>query len=489
MAITTILHHKRRSCVTYAKTLRLYTNINYAKLASKMTIFPINNIIKKTRKKAMKDSIEVYKKKTKRSSKLFKKSRKYHVNGIHHNIRFFEPYPFVTRSSRGKFLIDVDSNKYVDYWMGNWSLILGHTPKSIERKILQQINNGWMHGTSNQNAILLSEKISKAVPVAEKIRYVTTGTEATMYAVRLARAVTGKKIIAKIDGGWHGYTTDLLKTVNWPFNQSESEGLVDEKHIVSLPYNNLEKSLTILKSLKDDLAGVVIEPVLGGGGAIPATRDYLKGIEEFVKKNNSLFILDEIVTGFRFRYGCMYNSMKLDPDIVTLGKIVGGGFPIGVICGKNDVMEHANTSTHSKKTRTYIGGGTFSANPLSMMAGYANLDSIKKKGNSLYKKINGLGDETKKTLNRIFDNDVIITGKGSLFMTHFPKNNISSITNASDASKCDTRKLHQYHFHMIANDNIFFLPGKLGAISDAHSRADVKSLKNTTERFVTNFKK
>jgi len=437
----------------------------------------------------MKNSIKTYKEKTKKSLKLFEKSKKYHVNGIHHNIRFFEPYPFVTKSASGKFLIDVNSNKYVDFWMGHWSLILGHTPKNIRKKAIEQIKNGWMYGTSNQNAILLSEKISKVVPVAEKIRYATTGTEATMYAVRLARAVTGKKIIAKIDGGWHGYTTDLLKTVNWPFNQSESEGLTDEKHIVSLPYNNLEQSLTILKTVKKDLAGIVIEPVLGGGGAIPATKNYLKGLEEFTKKNNSLFILDEIVTGFRFRYGCLYETMKLDPDIVTLGKIVGGGFPIGVICGKDEIMEHANTSTHSKKTRTYIGGGTFSANPLSMMAGSTNLDIIKKKGNLLYKKINSIGDNMKKVLDKIFNDDVIITGKGSLFMTHFTKNNISQITNAVDASNCDTEKLHRYHFDMIANDGIFFLPGKLGAISDAHSNTDVKSIKKATERFVTNSKK
>ena len=265
----------------------------------------------------MKNSVKVYKEKTRKSFRLFEESKKYHVNGVHHNIRFFEPYPFVTKSAGGKFLTDVDSNKYVDYWMGHWSLILGHTAKNIETKAIQQIKNGWMHGTVNTNAILLSEKISKAVSVAEKIRYVTTGTEATMYAERLPRAVTGKKIIAKIHGGWHRNTTDLLKTVNWAFNQSESKGLTDEKHIVSLPYNNLEKSLTILKSIKKDLAGVVIEPVLGGGGAIPATKNYLKGIEEFTKKNNSLFILDEIVTGFRFRYGCLYNTMKLDPDIVT----------------------------------------------------------------------------------------------------------------------------------------------------------------------------
>ena len=437
----------------------------------------------------MKNSIKIYKEKTKKSLNLFDKSKKYHVNGIHHNIRFFEPYPFVTKSASGKFLIDVNSNKYVDFWMGHWSLILGHAPKNIRKSAIEQIKNDWMHGTSNQNAILLSEKISKVVPVAEKIRYATTGTEATMYAVRLARAVTGKKIIAKIDGGWHGYTTDLLKTVNWPFNQSESEGLTDEKHIISLPYNNLEQSLTILKTVKKDLAGIVIEPVLGGGGAIPATKNYLKGLEEFTKKNNSLFILDEIVTGFRFRYGCLYETMKLDPDIVTLGKIVGGGFPIGVICGKDEIMEHANTSTHSKKTRTYIGGGTFSANPLSMMAGSTNLDTIKKKGSLLYKKINSVGDGMKKVLGKIFDDDVIITGKGSLFMTHFAKNNISQITNAVDASNCDTEKLHRYHFDMIANDGIFFLPGKLGAISDAHSNTDVKSIKKATERFVTNSKK
>ena len=118
--------------------------------------------------------------------------------------------------------------------------------------------------------------------------------------------------------------------------------------------------------MKKDLAGVLIEPVLGGGGAIPATQEYLQGIQEMAKKNNSLFMLDEIVTGFRFRYGCRYPKMKLDPDIVTLGKIVGGGFPIGVICGKDEIMQHANTSINSKKNRTYIGGGTFSANPLSV---------------------------------------------------------------------------------------------------------------------------
>jgi glutamate-1-semialdehyde 2,1-aminomutase len=208
-----------------------------------------------------------------------------------------------------------------------------------------------------------------------------------------------------------------------------------------------------------------------------------------VKTNNALFMLDEIVTGFRFRYGCIYSKMKLDPDIVTLGKIIGGGFPIGVICGKDEIMEHANTSLNSKKNRTYIGGGTFSANPLTMIAGDTTLDVLKNKTNTLYKKLNGLGDNTSKMLKKIFSDDVIVTGKGSLFMTHFPRDEMTEINNAADAAKCDSTKLFNYHFEMITKNGIFFLPGKLGAFSDAHSTVDVKDMKKATEDFVSNFKK
>jgi len=419
--------------------------------------------------------ITEYKKKTKNSAKIFAKSLKLHVNGVSHNIRFYEPYPFVVKSSSGKNLIDVDDNKYTDYWMGHWSLILGHGHKDVKGSLKKQIEKSWMYGTVNEQTIKLSELISKAVPVAEKIRYVTSGTEATMYAVRLARSVTGKKIIAKIDGGWHGYTSDLLKSVNWPFTESESSGVVNEEKIVSIPYNDLEGSLKILKKHAKDLAGVIIEPVLGGAGCIPATADYLKGIQEFIHKNKSLFILDEIVTGFRFRYGCLYPTMKLDPDIVTLGKIVGGGMAIGVMCGKKEIMEYADTTGKKKSERSYVGGGTFSANPASMTSGHATL-SVLKNNNSIYSKINDLGEYARKELTKSFDGKVIVTGKGSLFMTHFVKNGISEITNATQASMCDGTALQDYHFKMIAHDGIFFLPGKLGAISNAHTKEDIKKM-------------
>ena len=426
--------------------------------------------------------ISEYKKKTKTSAKIFAKSLKLHVHGVSHNIRFYEPYPFVVKSSAGKNLVDVDNNKYTDYWMGHWSLILGHGPKNVKESLKKQIEKSWMYGTVNEQTIKLSELISKAVPVAEKIRYVTSGTEATMYAVRLARSVTGRKIIAKVDGGWHGYTSDLLKSVNWPFTESESSGVPNEEKIVSIPYNDLEGSLKILKKHAKDLAGVIIEPVLGGGGCIPATKEYLKGIQEFIHKNKSLFILDEIVTGFRFRYGCLYPTMKLDPDIVTLGKIVGGGMAIGVMCGKKEIMEYADTTGKKKSERSYVGGGTFSANPASMTSGYATLSHLKSK-KSVYSKINSLGEFTRKEIRKVFDGKVVVTGMGSLFMTHFLKDGITEITNAAQAAKCDSTMLAKYHFKMIAKDGIFFLPGKLGAISDAHSKDDIKKMILASENF------
>ncbi len=430
----------------------------------------------------MSSAVEIYKKKTPKSAKIFERSKKYHVNGVSHNIRFFKPYPFVTKSAKGKYVTDVDGNKYTDYWMGHWSLILGHAAPPVASLVKKQLPSCWMHGTVNEMTVLFSDVIQNAVPVAEKIRYVSTGTEATMYAVRTARAVTGKKIIAKIDGGWHGYTTDLLKSVNWPFEQSESLGLTDESHIISIPYNDLEKSIQILESVKEDLAGVIIEPVLGGAGCIPATKEYLTGIQEFVHRHNALFLLDEIVTGFRFSFGCLYPSMNLDPDIVTLGKIVGGGFPIGVICGKKEIMEVSDTSMHSKSDRAYIGGGTFSANPMTMTSGRAMLQFLKKNP-KVYKKIGKLGQIARQELARVFDGKVVTTGMGSLFMTHFLADGVTEIKNASDAARCNTELLHRYHFEMIARDGIFFLPGKLGAISNAHNESDIRKLVQATSRF------
>ncbi len=259
--------------------------------------------------------------------------------------------------------------------------------------------------------------------------------------------------------------------------------MINEEKIVSIPYNNLEESLKVLKKVSKDLAGIIIEPVLGGGGCIPANPEYLQGIQEFAHKNKSLFILDEIVTGFRFRFGCLYPTMKLDPDIVTLGKIVGGGMAIGVMCGKKEIMEYADTTGKKKSERSYVGGGTFSANPSSMVTGYATLLELKNSKDTIYSKLNELGEMARRDLTKTFGDRVIVTGKGSLFMTHFVANGITEITNSTDAAKCDSKLLQKYHFKMIAQDGIFFLPGKLGAISTAHTKQDIKKMIQASEDF------
>jgi glutamate-1-semialdehyde 2,1-aminomutase len=175
--------------------------------------------------------------------------------------------------------------------------------------------------------------------------------------------------------------------------------------------------------------------------------------------------------------------MKLDPDIVTLGKIVGGGMAIGVLCGKKEIMQYADTTGKKKSERSYVGGGTFSANPASMVSGFSTLMELK--NSKIYSKINELGEYTRKELGKVFDSRVIITGKGSLFMTHFVRNGVTEVANSVDAARCDTETLKKYHFKMIAQDGIFFLPGKLGAISNAHSKNDIKKMVVASENFVS----
>lgn len=430
------------------------------------------------------DHAAEYAGKTPASAKMFAESSKLHVNGVSHNIRRFDPYPFVSRSSEGGTITDVDGNAYTDYWMGHWSLVLGHCHPSVTRALHEQIGRGWMHGTVNEQAIRLSRMISDAVPAAEKIRYTASGTEAAMYAARLARSHTGRGVIAKVDGGWHGYASDLLKSVNWPFDRPESTGLVGGDKIVSVPYNDLDEAVRVLGEHAGDLAGIIVEPVLGGGGCIPASAEYMAGVQEFVHRNGSLFILDEIVTGFRLRYGCAYTAMSLEPDIITLGKIIGGGMPIGAVCGIDDVMAHADDS---RGGRSYVGGGTFSANPAAMAAGGATLEYLR--GNrGTYDAINGMGERVRSGLAGALGTGggrAAITGIGSMFMAHFAKDGeeCGDIVDAGQAALCDQEKLRRYHFKMIARDGIFVLPGKMGAVSAAHTPDDVERLVAASEEF------
>ena len=431
--------------------------------------------------------IELYKNKTFESMNLYFKSKEIFPGGVNHNIRYFKPYPFFTVKAKGKYLKDIDGNKYIDFWNGHWALILGHSPKIVSDKLKKQLKKGTLYGTVNKKSIQLGELINKAIPLAENIRFSSTGSEATMYAIRLARSKTGKRVIAKVIGGWHGFNSNLLQSVNYPYEVDEGKGLIEdeEQFVESIQFNDLDRSIKVLESIKDDLAGIIIEPILGGAGCITPVDGYLEGLQEFVRKNDSLLILDEIVTGFRMSFNGAMNYYKLEPDIFTLGKIIGGGLPIGAVCGKKEIMKLADvTNTNEKSTYCSIGGGTFSANPLTMTAGYNTLKYLKNNPN-VYEKINSLGDIARNELSKLFKELQIeseITGIGSLFMIHFLNDKVKKINSALDVSLSNTELLLNYNLALIAKHNIFFLPMKMGAFSYAHEKEDVYKLVEATRQ-------
>jgi glutamate-1-semialdehyde 2,1-aminomutase len=435
--------------------------------------------------------LELYKTKTFESMNLYFRAREIFPGGINHNIRYFKPYPFFTRKARGKYLHDVDGNKYLDFWNGHWALILGHSPPKVTQKLHKQLKNGTLYGTANKASLKLAWEINKAIPLAENIRFCSTGSEATMYAIRLARSATGKRVIAKVEGGWHGFNTNLLQSVNYPYEVDEGLGLIeDEGHFVeSLQFNDLERSLKVLESIKDDLAAIIVEPVLGGAGCIMPKNGYLQGLQEFAHKNDSLFVLDEIVTGFRFTYGAAMENLKLEPDLFTLGKIIGGGLPIGAVCGKKEIMKLADATTEGDKSSyCSIGGGTFSANPLTMKAGYYTLKTLRDDP-SIYDKINNLGEFTRLGLSKLFNELKIkakVTGIGSLFMIHFLNDDVQTINNALDVALSNKEMLNNYNLALMANHDIFFLPGKMGAFSNAHEKKDSIKLLNATRDIFEN---
>ncbi|MGI0037539.1 MAG: aspartate aminotransferase family protein [Nitrososphaera sp.] len=431
----------------------------------------------------MADFVRNYERRTAKSKRLYARSTKVFPGGISHNIRYFEPYPFFVESSRGKKLTDADGNSYTDYWMGHWALILGHSPRPVADALSSQAKNGTLYGTVNRPSVELAEVIQKIMPRAERMRFSSTGSEATMYAVRLARAKTGRRVIAKAIGGWHGFNTTLMQTVNYPFEFEEGPGLIQDEgqYVESVPFNNLDASLRVLENIKDDLACVIIEPVLGGAGCITPSDGYLPGLQEFAKKNGSLFILDEIVTGFRLSLHGAASVYNLEPDLFTLGKIAGGGLPIGIVCGEEEIMSLADpVSRTSKEARCAIGGGTFSANPLTMTAGLATLNFLRKNP-AVYSKINKLGNAVREGLVKIFAEEDLsceVTGTGSIFMPHFDK---TSVHDANDVATSNKSALNKYHLALMAEHGIFFLPGKMGAISFSHDNSDVKRLLAATE--------
>jgi glutamate-1-semialdehyde 2,1-aminomutase len=425
------------------------------------------------------DMFDSYTSKTRKSKELHERAKSVLPAGVSYAIRHFEPYPFYTARAKGSKLFDVDGNEYVDFWLGHTALILGHSPPAVVEAVNKQLENGTHYGTSHELEIRLAEQIVKIVPSAEMVRFTNSGTEANMYATRLARAYTDRSKIAKFEGGWHGGYDALHISVKYPFDVPESAGLTTGalQDTIVLPFNDLEGVRERLKN--KEVASITIEPVLGAGGGIPAEKQFLKGLRELCNERDILLIFDEVITGFRLAPGGGQQYYGVTPDITVFGKILGGGFPIGAFCGRRDIMERIDTLVYERPHYSFH-GGTFAANPISMTAGLATLKILE--DGQLANKLNNGGGKIREKLREIFeadDVDVQVTGAGSLFNTHFTK---GEVKDARAASEADKKKQVDYHLSLIAN-GIFFLPTHTGALSTAHSETDIEKLFLETEKY------
>jgi glutamate-1-semialdehyde 2,1-aminomutase len=430
----------------------------------------------------MKHFFDTYRQKTPLSENLFKRSKEVIPGGVSHNIHYFPPYPFYLKKAKGSKIWDVDENEYVDLWMGHYTHILGHHPDVIVEAIERQAKEGIHWGIVFEKQVKWAELIQELVPCAEMVRFCCSGTEATMYAVRLARAFTGKKTILKMAGGWHGAGSDLTLGIKMPYEKEESLGLLPDlkRYVKTIPFNDLSGSLKLIHQNKKDLAGIILEPVSGEGGFIPATIEYLKMLRSETERLGALLIFDEVITGFRVALGGAQERLGIIPDLTTLGKIVGGGFPVGALVGKREILEKTSPEIKGNKwEKILIGGGTFSSHPFTSAAGLAMLQYLKDHSEEVYPLLEANGEKVRKGVQEALHREGLeaeVTGIGSLFQTHFPfqkgvtLNSPHLIHQFTDIEKREV----EFRIRMLTK-GVFVMHGG-GGLSIAHSEGDIEKI-------------
>jgi glutamate-1-semialdehyde 2,1-aminomutase len=306
------------------------------------------------------------------------------------------------------------------------------------------------------------------------MRLCNTGAEATMYLVRLARAFTGKRVIIKMAGGWHGFNTELNKGVHRPFDRAESAGILKEEqaHVRNVTFNDLEAAEAEVKRSGGDTAAIFLEPVLGAGGCIPADREYMKGLRELADRTGALLALDEIITGYRLALGGAQEWYGVKPDLAALGKTAGGGMPLGLVCGRREILALADPSNRSRFVS--IGGGTFSENPMTMAAGLTTVRYLRYHADQIYPALKEKGVALRKRIDEEFGQrrvEAHTTGLGSLFLTHFG----AEPRNAEEAAGEDRGTKVEYGLHLMSQ-GIFVLPGHPCGLSTCHTKKDLDQL-------------
>ena len=409
-----------------------------------------------------------------RSTEIFERGKKTLVGGVNSPVRAFRAVggtPLVIDHAKGARLYDVDGREYIDFVCSWGAIILGHAHPDIVAAISDQASRGTSFGMTSPLEVELGEKITKAIPSVEMVRFVNSGTEAAMSAVRLARGSTKRDLVVKFEGCYHGHSDGFLSEAGSglaTLGISAPPGVPDAFAALTLntPYNNLEAVENVFKMHPGEIAAVIVEPVAANMGVVPPAPGFLEGLRAITKKEKSLLIFDEVITGFRLAYGGAQSVYKIDPDLTVMGKIIGGGLPVAAYGGKREIMEHV------APLGPVYQAGTLSGNPLAMRAGLATLPKLEAPG--FYEDVNrktlrlaeGLRSALKESNVR---GEVNVTG--SLLTIFFSD---GPILNYAEAKKSDSARFATFFQNMLSR-GIFIAPSQYEAlfISAAHTDADI----------------
>jgi glutamate-1-semialdehyde 2,1-aminomutase len=410
-----------------------------------------------------------------RTREYFDRARKVLPGGTTRN-RFFWPFPIIVERAEGSHIFDIDGNDYIDCCLGFGPMILGHRHPEVMEALRRQLDRGVMFGAPPREELDLAETIASNVPGAERVMFVNSGTEATLAAIRFARAKSGRDKVAKFEGGWHGWHDWVLHSFYAPEGEPENavttsatlgafSGLAD--YAVTLPFNHPGAFDRIRREAKD-LACVIVEGVLGGGGSIPADPEFMRQLRDVCTETGVLLIMDEVITGFRLGPDGAAGYYGVVGDLTTLGKVLGGGMPIGAICGRGDLLD----LTLGREEDCVLFSGTFSNNPMSMIGGKTQLDVLLRDGKA-YEKLAVLGGRMRDGLESAFAQVGIrgfVTGVGSMWGIHFTPERPTSIRDQVRMQKEATTVLSGY----LLQQGVFMMaPVHLGFVSTAHTKEEV----------------
>ena len=446
------------------------------------------------------DLAHAYRRHAPASSALNDRACKVLVDGGSHALRLIEPYPPRTVAARGAWLTDEDGHSILDFWQGHLANLLGHNPPEVTSALARSFEDGFGLQTGFTDALQIeTAEILCRQTNSEQVRFTTSGTLATMYAILLSRAFTGRTLVMKVGGGWHGAQPWALKGIGYyaedgaGFQRVESAGVpsaVTDKVIVS-DYNDPQRLSEHFRRHGDRLACFIVEPFLGAGGFVPATREYLQAARELTQRYGAVLIFDEVISAFRFRAGSLGVLHGIQPDLATYGKIMGGGMPVAAVAGQADIMACVGRSS-GKKVK--FSGGTYSAHPASMLAAKTMMTHLAEHETEIYPRLSSLGARARRAIETAFSDEGIFaccTGAdsnslpgSSMFMLHFPYRDDACLEGLNDwhnPAVCDVA-LRQHVIHLALLLEGVYSPEGHGAVSTAHTEADVDLLGDACRR-------